>query len=823
MTIHISIDTGCNLGCEYCYEEPDRVQQGNHIRNEYDLDKIFARLDQFREKYDEIPGLHGGEPLLIPHDDLDKIFAYITEHWDGSPHIQTNGTLIDDEHVDLFLKYDVDVGISCDGPGELNSLRQARGEMEDGSPTDITDTMTERTTENIARCSEAGCQVGLIVVLTEQNAGTDERLEILLDWMDTLAESGITGHYNPAIPYEDIQTDESLSPERLKEVYLRTYEWMKEESYRVWNPMAGYKDNLLGAQLTNCVNNKCDSHNAGAAKIITGDGDTTGCGKTWSAVGDGVPFLQGDSNGSEYGEGEERYQMLKQLPGWVTENAPDMGGCKGCRYWNVCYDDETEVLTGDGWKYFEDVTMDDSIATLNQDTHSVEYHKPTAIQTPDYDGDLIHWSGDTYDLRVTPDHNVFARSSPGQRFENHRASEIEENSAISFKRGGSWDGESMETFTPKPAVLADGAITATPEPSNRTFDADDWFEFLGWYLAEGSSQRKPNGNHRVSICQRAETHRREIESLLERMGFNVYMGEKDIQFDSKQIVDHIERFGTSEKKYVPDYVKDASTDLIRTFLTAYAKGDGTMRDDRTPRIIYTNSEHMADDLQELGMKADWPSTKGVDERVEKGDFTANGPVYYTTFAPSKSEVQVWTDSERESYDGTVYDLTVPNHTMYVRRNGKALWSGNCQGGCPSSGLDGDYRKRTRVCQAKYATYEAIEQDMRTTFPNIRLITDLPWDAEVSDRASRWNLDIQPFAAIRPGTPGRSSASLGATHNEGPIERSIPDELLPDRDFEQVKADFREEYPEEHLVFDENENYAHADSEMPKAERVDDDD
>ena len=322
MTTHIGIDTGCNLGCTYCYEEPDREEQGNHIRKEYDLDDIEERLDQFKQKYNETPGLHGGEPLLIPIDDLRRMFEMIDERWDGNPHIQTNGTLIEEEHIQLFKEFSVEVGISCDGPDELNELRKARGEM-DGEKVDITNAMTERTLDAVKTCGEHGIPVGIITVLTKANAGTEERLEKLLDWMDELNQSGVTGHFNPAIPYEDVQTENSLSPERLKEVFLRTWEWMKEEQYHYWNPMRQYQDNLLGNSLRDCVNNRCDVHNAGAAKIIKGNGETTGCGKTWSAVGDGTPFLQGDSNDTEFGEGEERYKALKQIP-------QDEGGCKGC-------------------------------------------------------------------------------------------------------------------------------------------------------------------------------------------------------------------------------------------------------------------------------------------------------------------------------------------------------------------------------------------------------------------------------------------------------------------------------------------------------------
>src|SRR3990167_4044567 len=43
-----------------------------------------------------------------------------------------------------------------------------------------------------------------------------------------------------------------------------------------------------------------------------------------------------------------------------------------------CYDFQTEVLTGKGWKYLKDVLVDDKIATLNK-LNKLEYHCPTKI------------------------------------------------------------------------------------------------------------------------------------------------------------------------------------------------------------------------------------------------------------------------------------------------------------------------------------------------------------------------------------------------------------------------------------------------------------
>jgi hypothetical protein len=89
--------------------------------------------------------------------------------------------------------------------------------------------------------------------------------------------------------------------------------------------------------------------------------------------------------------------------------------------------------------------------------------------------------------------------------------------------------------------------------------------------------------------------------------------------------------------------------------------------------------------------------------------------------------------------------------------GCKYWS-VCNGGCPSSGVDEDWRNRTIWCGAKYTAYEKIEKRMRETFPNIQLVTDLPWDANITEQASHGRLDLKPFAAMRPDVRGRSSDS-----------------------------------------------------------------
>ena len=62
----------------------------------------------------------GGEPLLAPIEHLEEVWKFGFERY-GKNGIQTNGTLITDQHIDLFKRYNVQIGISVDGPGLHNS------------------------------------------------------------------------------------------------------------------------------------------------------------------------------------------------------------------------------------------------------------------------------------------------------------------------------------------------------------------------------------------------------------------------------------------------------------------------------------------------------------------------------------------------------------------------------------------------------------------------------------------------------------------------------------------------------------------------------
>jgi uncharacterized protein len=166
----------CNLACTYCYQ--NALRSAGNIRQSYDMAKMKAALDREGAKFI----LFGGEPLLMPIDDLEEIFAYGFERFGGSG-IQTNGVLIQDAHVGIFRKYNVHVGISIDGPEGLNDARADRKRSRTRESTAAVQAAIERLCLDYKPPS-------LIVTLHRGNA-LAEHLPVMFDWMRQLDGLGI--------------------------------------------------------------------------------------------------------------------------------------------------------------------------------------------------------------------------------------------------------------------------------------------------------------------------------------------------------------------------------------------------------------------------------------------------------------------------------------------------------------------------------------------------------------------------------------------------------------------------------------------------------
>ncbi len=130
----------------------------------YDVEKIKAAIIEEGGPL----SLFRGEALLVPESDLEPLWSWGLERY-GRNSLQTNGTLINDNHIRLFKADKVGVGISVDGPGAFNDVRSA-GTLES------TRNATAKTHASIERACRGAIAPGLIVTLHRANATRENRL-----------------------------------------------------------------------------------------------------------------------------------------------------------------------------------------------------------------------------------------------------------------------------------------------------------------------------------------------------------------------------------------------------------------------------------------------------------------------------------------------------------------------------------------------------------------------------------------------------------------------------------------------------------------------
>ena len=137
-TVLVKTASRCNIDCSYCYvyQGPDttwRLQPKRMHRETAEAlrDRLVEQARRQEAGFAIV--LHGGEPLLLGLGELGALLRGLRAHLSPDRHpisIQTNGTLLGEELLDLFAETRTSVSVSIDGPPEANDLARLdhRGE-----------------------------------------------------------------------------------------------------------------------------------------------------------------------------------------------------------------------------------------------------------------------------------------------------------------------------------------------------------------------------------------------------------------------------------------------------------------------------------------------------------------------------------------------------------------------------------------------------------------------------------------------------------------------------------------------------------------------
>ncbi len=373
-----------------------------------------------------------------------------------------------------------------------------------------------------------------------------------------------------------------------------------------------------------------------------------------------------------------------------------------------------QVFTKNGWKNWEETSSSTEFACMVDGR--LEFHTPYAHHVHDYDGDLFCARSKFISYRYTPNHRMYVRpADSGSKYRFEFAKSVH-GRRRQLMTGGhlAYKGTGTEYFE-----LPSIDISSNNQKVFRPINMDDWAEFMGWYLSEGSctvKNGKTSKSNRYIVYIPQEKYTDRLIECMSRLPFkygNLYHNGKSasgVWITGKQLAVYLQKFGKSCDKYIPEYFFDAPESARRRLLDGLMLGDG--RKKRDTWTYMTVSRQLALDVERLGFGLGY----SVHVRFERDDRPQSnyGGTYAVHFCKLNCREIIYGNKYHEEcfykeyYNGKVYCADVPGHMLFVRSSSDSIghWTGNSS----NSGID---------VRASYGTVIGKDNKLYNIFRNLK--------------------------------------------------------------------------------------------------------
>jgi UDP-glucuronate decarboxylase len=372
----------------------------------------------------------------------------------------------------------------------------------------------------------------------------------------------------------------------------------------------------------------------------------------------------------------------------------------------ACYSADTEALTRSGWKLIKDICLTDEVLTIN-DKQEIVYEFPTNLIEENYVGEMVAFENKRCDFLITPNHKMLVQSVNEARKQSGTFQFVEASGMIPGGWCRAWMLRAAQNIASDQEWYRFQKDYKVMRNAKKAFVEkilmDDWLEFLGYYLSEGCCYHTKRGDYTIQISQYKEVNPEKwakIRKCLERLPFG-YCLNRNVGFivSSKQLFHHLKPLGKSRVKYIPRDVLECSSRQLKILYDALMLGDGTIytekRGQRRVELYSTSSYRLAGDFQELLLKIGYV---GNVRRHSPGRELYDIHVYNVPGRIKHYNKSAYSIPKKVPYDGKVYCITIPSHILFVRRNGKAAFCGNCydEGKRVAETLFMDYHRQNNV-------------------------------------------------------------------------------------------------------------------------------
>lgn len=332
-----------------------------------------------------------------------------------------------------------------------------------------------------------------------------------------------------------------------------------------------------------------------------------------------------------------------------------------------CYlDSKTQFLTNKGFKLYDDVSDEDLLATVNPQTHAIEYQPFFDRVKKQYTGKMYSVENQNTKCIVTGNHRMFTSDV-------HRG----KNKSTRYQpEDADWNYKSLDELLARKQsyyhILQSGDNLNTEYPIS-----DDLLKIVGCYVTDGCLLKRGTGGLKgVSIAQ-LDGNRlcKFIESITEYK-VHLYQHKRNSRVENTYniynkglanfLIEECREY--SESKRLPSFLYKLSKRQAKLLRDVMIAGDGTHK--KHSDIYYSKSKTLCDDFQILNILAGnvtklWTYSDLACDQIYSSD-RGRYSVLYTEKHVTKLEVD----------KDNIVCFSVPNENLITRCDGKISVQGN---------------------------------------------------------------------------------------------------------------------------------------------------
>jgi len=319
-----------------------------------------------------------------------------------------------------------------------------------------------------------------------------------------------------------------------------------------------------------------------------------------------------------------------------------------------CMSEDTEILTPDGWKSYDEVEVGETIKTFNLENKMIEDSTVRKMFRRHYEGKMYNLKNRIQDQLISPKHKVVRKINNSNKYILQPVEEIKDMKS--------------------PVIIPVSANNNNPD-INLT---DEEIKLIPWVISDGSLEVKGNWK-RITIYQskiKSKETYEEIISLINELkltymeqtgteSLGTYVNQIRLNANSSRNV--IKIFDKNDNiKHVPKKMLNMSQRQSKLFIETYLKADGSPKENK----IYTSFPNLVDELQQIITNAGYSSTvinRGPTDIGRKDIYVIRIIKHQDTYINKIDEVD---------YKGIIWCPNTNNETVIARRNGKIFITGN---------------------------------------------------------------------------------------------------------------------------------------------------